>query len=426
MSPSATDQSLVTDPPSPPAEPSTLARNSFFGLVLGGILLVALTMRAPIIAIAPSLSVVRDDLGIGAGTAGLFTTIPVLCFGLGTPLVLALVRRTGINTAVLVGLAGTVLGIAVRSAGGLTVALIGTLIMGLSITVGNVVIPVIIGRDFPGRAPTVTAAYSSALNVGSMLASTLSAPLTGLVGWRVSLAAWALFAVLAGLIWRPAARRAVPVADEPATAAAELDELAEETALPDRPMWRRPLVVGMVLTFASQSFSYYGVSAWLPTLLRDDLGLSAGSAGTSSSIFQVVALVGAFAVPAMIAGRLSARFVMLSVCAAWIALPLGLALAPALWPLWCFFGGAAQGGGFTVIFSVVVSRAKDIHDSRRTSATIQGVGYCIGATGPFVVGAVHSLSNGWTAPMLVVAGVIVLMAVGGSSAIGRSKAPTAR
>jgi CP family cyanate transporter-like MFS transporter len=412
----------MTDQPSAPS--SALARNSFFGLVLGGILLVALTMRAPIIAIAPSLSVVRDDLGISAGTAGLFTTIPVLCFGLGTPLVLALVRRTGINQAVLIGLAGTLVGIVVRSTGGLAVALIGTLIMGLSITVGNVVIPVIIGRDFPGRAPTVTAAYSSALNVGSMLASTLSAPLTGLVGWRVSLAAWGLFAVLAAVVWRPAARRAVPVPllTEDAESS-ELAELEEETALPARPMWRRPLVVGMVLAFAAQSFSYYGVSAWLPTLLRDDLGLSASSAGTSSSIFQVVALIGAFAVPAMIAGRLSARFVMLTVCAAWITLPLGLALAPAWWPVWCFFGGAAQGGGFTVIFSVVVARAKDIHDSRRTSATIQGVGYCIGATGPFVVGAVHSLSNSWTVPMLVVAGVIVLMAVGGASAIGPRPAP---
>jgi CP family cyanate transporter-like MFS transporter len=335
--------------------------------------------------------------------------------------VLALVRRTGINHAVLVGVAGTLLGIVVRSTGDLTVALIGTLIMGLSITVGNVVIPVIIGRDFPGREPTVTAAYSSALNVGSMLASTLSAPLTDLVGWRLSLAAWGLFAVLAALIWRPAARRAVPVrtsAVAARAAAAELDELSEETTPAIRPMWRRPLVVGMVLAFAGQSFSYYGVSAWLPTLLGDELGLSAGSAGTSSSIFQVVALVGAFAVPAMMHGRLSARFVLLSVCTAWIALPLGLVVAPALWPVWCFFGGAAQGGGFTVIFSVVVARTADIHDSRRTSAAIQGFGYCIGATGPFVVGAVHSLSNGWTVPMLVVAGVIVVMAVAGSVAIG--------
>ena len=379
-------------------------------------------MRAPIIAVAPSIRAVEKDLSIGAGTAGLLTTIPVLCFGLGTPLVLLLVRRSGINGAVLIALAGTLTGVLLRSAGGLALALTGTLIMGLAITIGNVVIPVIIGRDFPGLTTTVTAAYTCALNVGSMLATTLSAPMTRYLGWRGSLAAWGLLALLAAVVWwpavhrRPSAPARPPVPTSGGTAIREVP--AEPIGPAPRPLWRRPLVVGMVLAFAGQSFSYYGVSAWLPSLLSDDLGLSAGGAGASSSIFQVVALVGAFCVPAMIARRLSARFVLLVVCAAWITLPLGLALAPAWWPLWCGFGGAAQGGGFTVIFSVVVARAVDLRDSRMMSAAVQGVGYCLGATGPFVVGFVHSASASWLAPMLVVAAAVVLMATAGSVAIG--------
>ncbi len=402
-------------------------------MLLSGILLVALTMRAPIIAIAPSLSDVRGGLDIGPGTAGLFTTIPVLCFGLGTPLVLGLVRRSGLENAVLIGLAGTLIGGIVRSTGPISVALLGTLLMGLSITIGNVVIPVFIGRDFPTATTLVTASYSSALNVGSMLASTLGAPLTALVGWRLSLAAWGLFAVLAAVVWRTAMRGQVRQASElrrpgvdaaaepPATEvgpeALEADPLPREEASP-APLWRRPLVLGMIVAFAGQSFSYYGISAWLPTLLHDDLGLSPGAAGASSSIFQVVALLGAFAVPAMLARGLSTRFALLAVCAGWISLPLGLALAPSLWPLWCFFGGAAQGGGFTVIFSVVVARAISVPDSRRMSAAVQGFGYSLGATGPFVVGFIHSVAGGWVTPMLFVAGVIVLMALAGSVAIG--------
>jgi CP family cyanate transporter-like MFS transporter len=394
------------------------AREPIPWLLLTGILLVALTMRAPIIAIAPSLSEVRTGLDIGPGTAGLFTTIPVLCFGLGTPLVLSLVRRSGIENAVLIGLAGTLVGGIVRSTGPISVALLGTLLMGLSITIGNVVIPVFIGRDFPTATTLVTASYSSALNVGAMLASTLSAPLTALVGWRFSLAAWGLFAVLAATVWRVAVRR--PGAQEtggPLEAGVPPEaEVVPAQMLP--PLWRRPLVVGMIVAFAGQSFSYYGVSAWLPTLLHDDLGLSAGAAGASSSIFQVIALLGAFAVPGMLARGLSARFALLAVCTSWICLPLGLALAPSGWPLWCFFGGAAQGGGFTVIFSVVVARAVSVHDSRRMSAAVQGFGYCLGATGPFAVGFIHSIAGGWVTPMLFVAAVIALMAVAGSIAIG--------
>jgi CP family cyanate transporter-like MFS transporter len=398
------------------------------GLVLIAVLLVALTMRAPILAVAPALSDVKATLHIGAGTAGLFTTIPVLCFGLGTPVALGLARRSGLDRSVLIGLIATAAGVLLRSAGGLAAALLGTLVIGLAITIGNVLVPVIIGRDFPGRISLVTASYTSALNVGSVLATTLSAPLADAFGWRPSLACWAFFAVLAAGVWRLASRRrsSPPPTDlEPLPSpipTREQSELRErpqpEPAANQTPLWRRPLVVGMTVVFAGQSFSYYGISAWLPTLLSDDLGLSSGSAGASSSIFQLVALVGAFAVPAMIAGRLSPRFVLLTVCTAWIILPLGLAFAPSWWAVWCSFGGFAQGGGFTVIVSVIVARATDMRDSRRMSGAVQGVGYTLGATGPFAVGSVHSLAGDWLTPMLMVAGAVVMMAIAGSIGVG--------
>ena len=252
-----------------------------------------------------------------------------------------------------------------------------------------------------------------------MLATTVSAPLAALAGWRVSLAIWGLLAVLAAAIWRPAVA-SLKISPLPESTAPAKDITPPGNTLATAkpiPLWRRRLVVGMVLAFAGQSFSYYGVSAWLPSLLSDRLGLSRSGAGASSSIFQVVAVAGAFAVPALVSRRLPTQFVLLVVISAWIALPLGLALAPSLWIFWCACGGFAQGGGFTVIFSVVVSRATDVHDSRRMSATIQGIGYCLGATGPFVVGFAHSLSGDWVTPMLVVAAAVVIMALGASAAI---------
>ena len=397
-----------------PAESPPLA-----GFLLVAVLLVALTMRSPIIAVAPAIADIRASLRINAATAGLLTTIPVLCFGLGTPLVLLVVRRAGVNGAVLIGLAGTLAGVLLRSSGGLALALLGTLVIGLAITIGNVVVPVIIGRDFAGRTTAITAAYSSALNIGSVLATTVSAPLAALAGWRVSLAVWGLLALLAATIWRPAvASLKIPPPDErPVTVENTAPPVNTQPAATVPPLWRRRLVVGMVLAFAGQSFSYYGVSAWLPSLLSDRLGLSRAGAGASSSIFQVVAVAGAFAVPALVSRRLPTQFVLLVVCSAWIALPLGLALVPSWWIFWCACGGFAQGGGFTVIFSVVVSRAIDVHDSRRMSAAIQGVGYSLGATGPFVVGFTHSLTGDWVTPMLVVAGAVVIMALGASAAI---------
>ncbi|MBT0772178.1 MFS transporter [Kineosporia sp. J2-2] len=386
-------------------------------LVLAGVLLVSLTMRAPIIAVAPAIADIRDALHIDSATAGLLTSIPVICFGLGTPLVLVLTRRTGINQAVRISLIVILAGILLRSAGGLAAALAGTLVMGLGITITNVLVPAIIGRDFPGRTTQVTGFYTAALNIGSLSATLLGAPLAGWLTWRWALATWAVVVLVAAVVWQ----RAVPLT-------AEHRSRTTKTSAPvlhdPTPLWRRRLVLGMIAAFTGQSFSYFGITAWLPTLLADERGLSAAQAGASSTFFQATALFAAFGLPWAIGRGLGPRAALLVVCACWITLPLGLALAPGLWMLWCCLGGFAQGGGFTVIFSVVVARSVSPDDARRMSAAIQGVGYILASLGPIIVGAVHTATGTWTAPMLLIAGMLVMMAVGGSVAIGGRRTGT--
>ncbi|GAB3239345.1 MFS transporter [Kineosporia babensis] len=383
-------------------------------VLLAGLLLIAFVMRAPFISVAPAIADIQAALDIDSATAGLFTTLPVICFGLATPLVLVLTRRSGINNSMHIALAVVLAGIVLRSAGGLGAALAGTVVIGLGITIANVVVPVIIGRDFAGRTTEVTGFYTAAMNLGAMTATTLGAPLAGWLTWRWALLTWALVVLLAALAWK----RATPVTQESAP--------PEPTGVPSSktPMNRR-LVAGMVFCFAGQSFSYYGVTAWLPTLLADQQSLSATQAGGSASLFQMLALVSAFGLPWAIRRGLSSRAALLLVCTCWISLPLGLAFAPALWVLWSCLGGFAQGGGFTVIFSVVVARALNSDDARRMSATVQGVGYILGALGPIIVGAVHAATGSWVPPMLLVAGMIVVMAVGGSLGIGARPTGTA-
>jgi CP family cyanate transporter-like MFS transporter len=175
---------------------------------------------------------------------------------------------------------------------------------------------------------------------------------------------------------------------------------------------------GLLIAFAAQSFSYYGLTAWLPSLLADEQGLSRAAAGASSSLFQLVAIAGAFAVPALVAWWRRPGIVLLTVTAAWTALVVGLLVAPSLWPLWCCLGGAAQGGGMTIIFIVVVRRTRGLTENRRMSAMVQGGGYTVGASGPLVIGALHEASGGWTVPLLVILGAVAVMAAVGAPAAG--------
>jgi MFS transporter, CP family, cyanate transporter len=146
--------------------------------------------------------------------------------------------------------------------------------------------------------------------------------------------------------------------------------------------------------------------------------MAAGAAGTSVSVFQVAALLGAFGVPVLLRLFPGPRAVVLVVTAAWTALPVGLLLAPGLWPIWCVLGGAAQGGGLTVIFALIVRHARDLTDNRRMSAMVQGGSYVVASAGPTVVGAVHGATAGWTAPLLVVLAAIALLGVAGTASAG--------
>jgi hypothetical protein len=146
-------------------------------LLVVAIVVLALNLRGPIVAVSAVLEPIRADLGISASTAGLLTSLPVLCFGLATPLASALLGRAGLGRGVSISLIVLLLGIVVRSLDGLPAALAGTVLIGLAVTVANVAVPVVIGQDLPRWSGAVLGVYTAALNVGSMITLTFTVPI---------------------------------------------------------------------------------------------------------------------------------------------------------------------------------------------------------------------------------------------------------
>ena len=363
-------------------------------LLLLAIGLIALNMRGPLVAVAPVVAQLQADLGFTPVELGFLTGIPVLCFALAAPLASLAGRKLGPEFAITLTLLGVLLGVVVRSAGGGSLVMLGTVILGVAITIGNIVVPLIIRRDFtPARQGAAMGTYTAALNIGSFLTSMVSAPLAELLGWRPAIAASGLFALSALAVWVIAVGRrrafipaAVPAAD------------------PGRPAGKltsRWITAALTFGFAGQAFSYYGVTAWLPSLLADELGMAPAAAGAGSSLFQILAIVGGLGVP------LAARFasttaVGLTLGLLWLTVPVGLLLAPELWWLWCSFGGVAQGGGITLIFLAIIRLARDQASAARMSAIVQGTGYSFGAVAPTLLGYVHGVTGAWTGPLLLI------------------------
>lgn len=395
---------------------SRAAGGAATGLVLTAVVLYALNLRGPIVAVAPIVQDVASGLGVSVAAAGIFSSIPVVLFAVATPLAAVLMRRISLETTILVSLAFVALGTVVRSLGDFAWAVTGTVVIGAAIAVGNVVVPVIVRRDFRGREGVVNGVYTASLNVGSVLTTALTAPLAHLVGWRWALASWALLTLVAAVVWWRVRQRqeaaTVPgsVESGPGTSGSAAQEPALQSGL--RPVWRRGDVWLLVAAMGGQSFSYYGISAWLPTLLSDSVGLDANGAGAASSVFQAMAIVGAIGAPVLMARGVRTRVVLVVLAVLWLALPLGLLLAPGANVVWMACAGVAQGGNFTVLITLMVRRARDGRETQRISAFVQGCGYAIAATGPTLLGVVHTASGGWTLPLVLVLVALVTMAAG--------------
>jgi MFS transporter, CP family, cyanate transporter len=359
------------------------------GLLLAGIVLLGFQLRSPLVALAPIASAAEAGWHVSSTGFGLLTTVPLLCFGLATPLAAILQRRIGLEAAILVCLGGIVAATVLRSIDGYAVAVVAVVLLGLAITIGNVLVPAVIRRDVPRRGrPAATGVYSVSLNVGTWLTSVGTVPLAAVFGWRIAAAAWSVAGVATAFVWIVLLRRARAV---------------PPTTVLTRPPRYRPdrLAILLGLGFACQAFSYYGVTTWLPTLLADERGYSAAVAGSASSVFQVAGVLGSIGVP-VLSLRMSPRTILAIIGVLWVSLPVGLLIAPEQFLLVAVLGGAAQGGGFAAIFTIIAEVGGNPSRTTSLSAFVQTVGYVVAALAPPVVGAVHQLSGAWIAPMVVV------------------------
>lgn len=396
-------------------------------LLIVGVMVAALSLRGPIVAPTPVLSSITDDFGIGSSTAGLVSSVPVLLFATMTPVAVVMIRRAGPDAALVTFLLGILAGTLMRSLPGFGWLMAGTALIGVSITVGNVVVPVLIRREVsPARVPLVTAVYGAALNAGSLLTSLLTAPVADIVGWPLALLAWSLItcAGLAVCGYALSTRRRIGLEAEPddtttpntpsdggaepvivATADADPGPRAE-TDGSTRAALRSPVVLLLALAFGLQTAIYWGLSTWLPTITADELGMTRSGAGAMSSIYQGFGILGALAVPVLI--RYTPRIVpALTVGLAGVVLAVGILVHPGYFPLWLAFGALSHAGGFVVIFATLVAISRSDRETATRAAVVQAIGYAVASIAGPALGVVHEWSGGWEIPL----GTILAVAV---------------
>lgn len=376
------------------------------GLLLAGIVLIAVNLRPSLAAVGPLVAEIRAATGLSHAALGLLTTLPLLAFGCVSALTPVVTRRLGIEGALAMALVLLGLGTAVRVSPSVTLLFAGTAVLGVGIALGNVLLPALVKRDFAEHSGPLTSLYSSAMGLGAALAAGVAVPLASQVGWRESLGAWAILAGIALAVWLPQLRRRT-IPQQRASVLASLRDLGRS-----RLAWQVAVFMGL------QSLTFYVMLAWLPDLLQSR-GLGAEEAGWMLALSQATGIVGTALVP-LWAGRLADQRRIIWTLAAIEAVAIVglLSPTPSLAMVWVSLLGFVLGGSFGLALLLLVLRAADAETATALSGLAQSVGYLIAATGPTLFGFLHDLTHGWTVPLLSLFAVLAAKIVAG---LGASK-----
>lgn len=376
--------------------------------LITAIALVSLNLRPAVVAVGPLAYAIRAGTGLNAFGVGLLTTLPVVCFGAFAPAGPRLARRLGLERAVLAALVLLVCGIAIRLLSPTAALFLGSMITGIGIAIGNVLLPAVVKRRFATRTGRVMAVYAVALNGGAALAAGLTIPLrdTLHLDWRAALAVWGVLAVAGALLWLPACR-------PNGTVSRDDDETYS--------VWRSSLAWAAAGFIGLQSLVFYALTAWVPTLLHD-AGMSDARAGLMLSLLALFGVTGALTVPVLATRLEQQRALVVLVVSALLLGLVGLLIAPArLALLWMIILGVGQGSGISLALTLFVLRSRTVAGATQLSAMAQTVGYLVAATGPLLAGVLHDATSGWTVPLLfLIAALAPLMAAGWSVGAART------
>jgi MFS transporter, CP family, cyanate transporter len=360
-------------------------------------------------SVPPVIDEIADDLGFSTAVAGLVTSAPILCFGLLAPVAPLLARRLGAERTLALALVPVVVGVLLRAAPSAAALFAGTILAGAGVAVGNVLVPAIVKGRFERHTGAVTAIYVATLAAGAALAAGLTVPLERALdgGWQAALAVWALPAALALAV----VGLAVFVDRETTTARGGPGAL--RSLLGDPLAWQVTAFMGL------QSLIFYAGLAWLPSILRDD-GFGAGEAGALLALYTLASLPSSLAAPVIATRARDQRLLAAGATLLQTAGLAGLLLAPAAAWLWISILALGQGATFSLALTLFVLRAADSRRAGELSGMAQAIGYCVAASGAFLVGALEDWSGGWDLPLAVLLGLTFALLVAGLGA-GRDR-----
>jgi MFS transporter, CP family, cyanate transporter len=220
--------------------------------------LAGVALRLTILAVPPLIPMIHDGLNLSATQVGILTGLPSMLFAIVAVPGSLLIARLGIRAALVIGLAVTAIGGALRGALlDVTWLYAMTIAMGAGVAIMQVALPPAVRAWVPHRIAFATALYTNGLLIGEILPVALMFVVMPIVAsWQAAFVAWsipvALIAVM--VMW---------LAPSPAS--------SDSTPAARRwwPDWRNALIWRLGIMLGTINAIYFTTNAFIPDYLRD-------------------------------------------------------------------------------------------------------------------------------------------------------------
>lgn len=366
-----------------------------------GIILIGVSLRAPFTVLPIILGDISQGLGVEVSSLGVLTSLPLLMFTLFSPFSTRLAQKIGLEHLFTYSLFFLTIGSLIRLIN-LPLLYLGTLMVGASVAVINVLLPSLIQANQPKKIGFLTTLYVTSMGIATALASYLAVPITQASSWKGLILLLTLLCLATFLVWLPNHRYNHRLAPQ-------TKQKSQTKVMHNKQVWAIIIFAGF------QSFIFYTAMTWLPTMAIH-AGLSSHQAGLLTSIFSLISIPFSMTIPSLTTS-LSTRNRQLMLTLVSLAGVVGISML--FFPINHFIYwlaihlliGTATSALFPYLMVNFSLKTSAPEKTAQLSGLSQTGGYILAAFGPTLFGYSFDLFHSWVPSVAALLLIDILMTV---------------
>ena len=366
-----------------------------------GIVLIGTVLRSPFTALPTILGDIAQGLGVEVSSLGILTSLPLLMFALFSAFASRLAQKIGLEHLFTYCLLLLTIGSVIRIFN-LPLLYLGTLIVGASIAIFNVLLPSMIQANQPQKISLLTTLYVTAMGISTAIASYLSVPITQASSWKGLILVLSLLCLVTLLVWLPNHRHNHYLEGQQ-------EKKSKENILKSKSVWAIIVFGGL------QSLLFYTSMTWLPTMAIS-AGLSNKDAALLASIFSLISIPFSMTIPSLTT-RLSDghRQIMLTIISIAGMTGIAMLLYPSdnflYWLVVHLLIGTACSALFPYLMVCFSLKTSSPEKTAQLSGLAQTGGYILAAFGPTLFGYSFDLFQSWVPAVLALLAIDIIMTI---------------